>query len=308
MTTHLDPLVFMALISGIMAGIVLIIGWEVAGRWAYLSSRTVHRLKDTDTVAFIEGLAGLPKNSLAHKLLEANQRLTVTQFRLLMIGLGVGGTLLAWAFFIPGLPALAIGGILAYLPLAYVNDRAKSRGRTIDAKLPLALSRMATGLQANHGLSEVLERTAESLLSEGPNPLSPELVKTARDIHVKDTEEALRDLSRRSASLSLANVAMLLVSYHRAGGGQYADVVSETALAIQSIIAVRNHASAKSSQPLQAAKIIPLILGFVLFVMMSDPVTRASFRLPLAQIVMAIAMGFMILGYRVMREEVLKVV
>lgn len=303
-----DPTILMLLIAALAAGSVLVLGWELSGRWAYLRSRSVRRLKDTDAVERVEALASLPKASLEHKLLEANWSLGPTQFRLLVVLLGLGGTLLAWAFFIPGLPALAVGGILAYLPPAYLNERAKSRGRQIDAQLALALSRMATGLQANHGLAEVLEQTAHSLLAEGPNPLSPELLKTARDINVKDAEEALRDLARRSPSLSLANVAMLLVSYHRAGGGQYADVVSETAMAIQSIIAVRSHASAKASQPLQAAKIIPLILGVVLFVMMSDPVTRLSFSHPIAQIVMAGAMGCMLIGYLLMRDEVMKVV
>jgi Flp pilus assembly protein TadB len=123
-----------------------------------------------------------------------------------------------------------------------------------------------------------------------------------------DAGEALRHLSQRSPSLSLANVALLLESFHRAGGGQYADVVSETALAIQNIIAIRNHASAKASQSLQAAKMIPPILGFVLFIMMTDPVTRDSFHMPLAQIVIALAMGVMLAGYLVMRNEVVKVV
>jgi len=303
-----DPTILILLIAALIAGIVLVLGWEISGRWAYLSSRTVRRLKDSDSVERVEALAALPKASLEHKLLEANWSLSPGQFRLLTTGLGLAGTLLAWAFFIPGLPALAVGGILASLPHAYLNERAKSRGRQIDAQLSLALSRMATGLQANHGLAEVLEQTANSLLAEGPNPLSPELLKTARDINVKDTEEALRDLAKRSPSLSLANVAMLLVSYHRAGGGQYADVISETAMAIQNIIAVRSHASAKASQPLQAAKIIPLILGGVLFVMMSDPVTRQSFSHPIAQIVMAGAMGCMLIGYLLMRDEVMKVV
>lgn len=303
-----DPSLLMLLIAGLAAAAVLILGWEVSGRWAYLRSRTVRRLADAEAIEFVEALSDLPKTSLQHQLMEAGFQISSLQFVLAATGAGVSGALLAWMFFIPGLPALAVGGILGYLPFAFVSDRAKSRGREIDKKLPLALSRIATGLQANNGLSEVLEKTAISMKAEGENPLTPELLKTARDLNVMDASEALRNLSKRSPSLSLANVAMLLDSFHRAGGGQYADVVSETALAIQNIIAIRNHASAKASQPLQAAKVIPLILGFVLFIMMTDPVTRESFRMPLAQIVIALSMGFMIVGYLVMRNEVVKVV
>jgi Flp pilus assembly protein TadB len=189
-----------------------------------------------------------------------------------------------------------------------VNDRARGRGRKIDELLPIALSRIATGLQVTRGLDETLEEVAQSLLSEGPNPLSPELLKTAKDIRTKNADQALRALASRSPSLSLANVAMLLESYQRAGGGQYADVVSDTARAVQHIIAVRNHAQAKASQPLGAARMVPAMLGIVLLVMMNDPMTRESFQHPVVQIVLALAIGVMVLGYLVMRNDVLKVV
>jgi Flp pilus assembly protein TadB len=50
------------------------------------------------------------------------------------------------------------------------------------------------------------------------------------------------------------------------------------------------------------------MLGGVLLVMMSDPVTRASFTDPLVQVVMTIAIGVMALGYLFMRNEVMKAV
>jgi hypothetical protein len=178
----------------------------------------------------------------------------------------------------------------------------------IDEKLAIALSRIAPGLQVNRGLDEVLEEVAKSLNSEGPNPLTPELLKTAKDIRSRSTEQALSELAKRSPSLSLANVAMLLESYHRAGGGQYAQVFSETATSIQRIIAVRTHAQAKAAQPLQSARLIPLMLGGVLLVMLNDPATRASFSEPMVQIAMSLAIGVMVLGYLFMRSEVMKVV
>ena len=88
----------------------------------------------------------------------------------------------------------------------------------------------------------------------------------------------MRDLAKRSPSLSLANIASLLESYQRAGGGQYAQVFSETATSIQRILAVRTHAQAKAAQPLQSARLIPVMLGLVILAMMGDPATRASFR------------------------------
>ncbi len=257
----MDMMTTILLIAAIVLSIVVLIGWEVSGRWAYLMSRSARRLRDAETIEFVEGLSDLPRGSLQYRLREAQVELTPTQFVLLALGLGIAGALLSWAFFIPGLPSLAVGVVLAYLPFAYIQEKARSRGRMIDEKLAIALSRIAPGLQVNRGLDDVLEEVARSLSSEGPNPLTPELLKTAKDIRSRSAEQALRDLAKRSPSLSLSNVAMLLESYHRAGGGQYALVFSETASSIQRIIAVRTHAQAKAAQPLQSAQADPVNAG-----------------------------------------------
>jgi len=263
-------------------------------------------MHEVESVEHLDGFTNLPKSSLEYRLMEAQVKLAPTQFVLLALGLGIFGTIFSWLFFIPGLPSLAIGGVLAYLPFGYIQEKRRGRGRLIDEKLAIALSRITPGLQVNRGLDDVLEEVARSLDSEGSNPLSPELLLTANEMRTRNVELALRNLARRSASLSLSNVAMLLESYQRAGGGQYAQVFGETATSIQRIIAVRTHAQAKAAQPLQSARLIPVMLGIVLLVMMSDPVTRASFSEPLVQLVMALAIGVMGIGYLIMRNEVMK--
>ena len=76
--------------------------------------------------------------------------------------------LLSWAFFTPGLPSLAVGGVLGYMPFAYLQEKARNRGRLIDEKLAIALSRIAPGLQVNRGLDEVLEEVARSSTPKAP--------------------------------------------------------------------------------------------------------------------------------------------
>ena len=303
----MDVVTTIYLIAGIVVTIVIIIAWELSGRWIYLTSRSARRLHAAETVELVEELSELSKGTLKYKLMEAHVNLSTTQFYLLSIGMGITGVFLSWLFFIPGLPSLAVGGVLAYLPFGYIQEKARSRGRMVDEKLAIALSRIAPGLQVNRGLDEVLEEVAKSLNSEGANPLTPELLKTAKDIRTRSTEQALRDLAKRSPSLSLSNIAMLLESYHRAGGGQYAQVFSETATSIQRIIAVRTQAIAKATQPLQSARLIPIMLGGVLLVMLKDPATRASFSEPMVQVAMSIAIVIMVSGYLLMRREVMKV-
>jgi Flp pilus assembly protein TadB len=294
-------------ISALAGCIALLIGGELSGRWAFLSSRAQRRLMEAETPLQPEAaLVRLPAGSLERKLAEAGWTLSKTQFFLASITLGLVSAALAWRFFVPGLPALVIGGMLAYLPTMTLNERALTRGLRMDEHLPLALSRISAGLQAGRGLDEVLETTGNSL-PEG-SPLTAEFLKSAQDIRTGDAQEAMRKLAERSASPSLANVAMLLESYLRAGGGQYAAVVSEAAVQIQRVISVRNHARAKAAQALQSAKLIPLIMIGVLIMMASDPATAESFRTGTVQLVIAIAMGVMLLGFLQMRKEIRRVV
>jgi Flp pilus assembly protein TadB len=304
----MDLMTKIYLIAGIVSTSIALIIWELSGRWVYLTSRNARRLREAESLDHLEGITNLRQGSFEYQLMEAQVDLSPTQFYLIALGLGAAGIILSWFLFIPGLPSLAVGGVLGYLPFGYIHEKARSRGRKIDEKLAIALSRIAPGLQVNRSLDEVLEEVAHSLNTEGANPLGSELLLTAKDIRSRTPEQALRDLAKRSPSLSLANVAMLLESYLRAGGGQYAQVLSETATSIQRILTVRTHAQAKAAQPLQSARLIPLMLGGVLLVMMSDPVTRASFTDPLVQVVMTIAIGVMAIGYLFMRNEVMKAV
>jgi Flp pilus assembly protein TadB len=298
------------LILTISAGAALIatvFGWNAIGRWAWLSSRTQRRILEAETPdQHRESALRLPANTQERKLVEANIGMNALQFRMASLGLGLAGALISWFFFIPGLPALMIGGMLVYAPFAYLNERALSRGLRIDEHLPLALSRIAAGLQAGRGLDEVLETTGNSL-PEG-SPLTGELARAAQDIRTGSAMEAMSKMAERSPSPSLANVAMLLESYLRAGGGQYAGVVSEAAVQIQRVISVRNHARARAAQALQAARLIPLIMGGVLVMMSQDPATAESFRSVPVQIAIAIAMGVMLVGFLMMRREIRRVV
>jgi Flp pilus assembly protein TadB len=119
---------------------------------------------------------------------------------------------------------------------------------------------------------------------------------------------ALGNLADRSPSISLANTAMMLQSFDRAGGAQYAEAVSEAAVNIQRMIEVRNTAQARAAQAMQAAAIVPLILAFVLITMSADPAISSSFKEPLVQIIIVFVMLVMGFGYLFMRNQVRRVV
>ena len=261
--------------------------------------------KDEETAGNTTVLENGRLAGLARTIAEAGSNLDPARFLLLSFGLAIGGTLLAWTFFLPGLPAIAIGGILAYAPYAVLRDRIASRGQRIDEMLAISTSRIAVGLGAVSDLPAVLEEVAEDL--PATHPLTMELQRTAADIRQSSAAQALNSLAQRSPSISLANLAMLLESASRAGGGQYAEAVSEAAMQMQRIIEVRNQARAESADAMQVAYYLPLILGGLLVAMSGDEVISQALRTFTIQIALLIAMLVMAAGFLIMRAQIRRI-
>jgi tight adherence protein C len=210
------------------------------------------RLAALYTVDSARSLSSLDPKSLEYKLLASGLNIKPVTFRILCIAAGVSGMVIAWLF-LPGLPAIVIGGILFYIPGAWLDDRVKSRGRNIDQLLPIAIGRTAAGLLAGGSVPDVLQQVGESLELEKTNPLTPEFVLTASEMRIKDRVEALRSLASRSPSVSLANLAQLLEGYTEAGGRAYTEVLMDISSRVQQILIARNRAQAKAGDSLVSA-------------------------------------------------------
>lgn len=297
----MDSSTLIIVISLLAALAVLLLGWQIkSSDWT--RPKFARRLKKMDEIQSLDAIGSLPAGSLERRLLEAGLTLTPLQLRLGSVALGLVVALVGWFLFIPGLPALMLGGLAAYIPFAMVKDRAESRGLRIDELLPLALSRISAGLQANHSVQAVLQKTGGSL-PEG-HPLRTELHKTASETIAIGAEQALKGLARRSPSLSLSNLALLLESYARAGGSvQYAEAVTEAATQMQRVVAVRARARSRATQAMQTAKILPLILGVVILMLVNDPSIKDAFQTLVVQVTIGIAMLIMMTGYFYLRSE-----
>ncbi len=252
-------------------------------------------------------LDSLDQKSLDYKLLAAGLVIKPITFRLLRLTAAVVGLVITWLV-LPGLPAVIVGGVLYYLPIAWVEDHLKSRGRKIDQLLPIAIGRIAAGLLAGGSVPDVLLEVGESLEMEKTNPLSPELAQTAFEMRVKDRTEALRALASRSPSVSLSNLAQLLEGYSDAGGRAYAGVLMDIAGRVQQILIARNRAQAKAGDSLVSARILPAVLLMVLIYLGQDAMVRASLSAFPVQIVIGISMAAMAGGYFILHSMIMEAV
>jgi len=265
------------------------------------------RLDALYTVDSARSLSSLDPKSLEYKLLASGLNIKVITFRLLRIAAGVCGMVIAWLF-LPGLPAIVIGGILFYIPGAWLDDRVKSRGRNIDQLLPIAIGRTAAGLLAGGSVPDVLQQVGESLELEKTNPLTPEFVHTASEMRIKDRVEALRSLASRSPSVSLSNLAQLLEGYTEAGGRAYTGVLMDISSRVQQILIARNRAQAKAGDSLVSAKVLPFVLIFILIYLSQDPMVRSSLIALPVQIVIGVTMAAMAGGYFIIRSMIMEAV
>ena len=265
------------------------------------------RLAALYTVDSARSLSSLDPKSLEYKLLASGLNIKPITFRLLRIAAGVCGLVIAWLF-LPGLPAIVIGGILFYIPGAWLDDRVKSRGRNIDQLLPIAIGRTAAGLLAGGSVPDVLQQVGESLELEKTNPLTPEFVLTASEMRIKDRVEALRSLASRSPSVSLSNLAQLLEGYTEAGGRAYTGVLMDISSRVQQILIARNRAQAKAGDSLVSAKVLPVVLIFILIYLSQDPMVRSSLIALPVQIVIGVTMAAMVGGYFIIRSMIMEAV
>jgi len=265
------------------------------------------RLSALYTVDSARTLSSLDQKSLEYKLLASGLNIKPVTFRLLRIAVGVCGMVIAWLF-LPGLPAIVIGGILIYIPGAWLDDRVKSRGRNIDQLLPIAIGRTAAGLLAGGSVPDVLQQVGESLEIEKTNPLTPEFILTASEMRIKDRVEALRSLASRSPSVSLANLAQLLEGYTEAGGRAYTTVLMDISSRVQQILIARNRAQAKAGDSLVSAKVLPAVLILILIYLSQDPMVRSSLTALPVQIVIGGTMAAMVGGYFIIRSMIMEAV
>ena len=265
------------------------------------------RLAALYTVNSARALSSLDQKSLDYKLLASGLSLKPVTFRLLCASAGLAGIAVGW-FFLPGLPAIVIGGILFYVPFGWLDDRVKSRGRQIDQLLPIAIGRTAAGLLAGGSVPDVLQQVGESLELEKSNPLTPEFVLTAAEMRIKDRVEALRGLASRSPSVSLANLAQLLEGYTESGGRTYSSVLMDISGRVQQILIARNRAQAKAGDSLVSAKVLPAVLVFVLIYLSQDPMVRQSLTAVPVQVVIGGTMAAMVGGYFIIRSMIMEAV
>jgi Flp pilus assembly protein TadB len=288
--------------SGLIFLIAMLAGLLVLWLF-YPRNRKVGVLNEAYSVDTTRQMHELDPNSLEYKLLASGMSWKPVTFRTFQIG-GAVTAFVAGSGLLGPIVGVVLAGVVYYAFGAWLNDKVLSRGKEIDKHLPIAVGRIAAGLLAGGSPPEVLNAVAASLELEGKSPLTPELYLTAAEMRTKDRREALVSLAERSPSVSLSNLATLLIGYIEAGGGKYAETLMDISQRVQQILSARNRAQAKAGDVMVSTVILPVILVLVVGYLSSDPLISQSLRAGLVQMVMAGAVLAMVFGYFILRSMV----
>lgn len=269
----------------------------------YPTRRKTGVLAEAYSVDNARAMHSLDPNSLEYKLLASGLSWNPATFRIFSIG-GAFTAFMAGTALLGPIVGVVLAGVVYYAANAWLNDKVLSRGKEIDKTLPIAVGRIAAGLLAGGSPPEVLQTVAASLELQGRNPLSPELYLTAAEMRTKDRTAALVSLAERSPSVSLSNLATLLIGYVEAGGGKYAETLMDISGRVQEILSARNRAQAKAGDVMVSTIILPVVLGLVLAYLSGDPLISQSLRAGLVQMVLAGAVLAMVSGYFILRSMV----
>ena len=203
---------------------------------------------------------------------------------------------------------IGAGGIALVAPQQWLAGRAKDRGRQIDQDLPQAYVELLAILRASPDVAVALEEVAAGLeQAKGPTALSTELRVTAQEAALASIGrvQALQNLQTRAASVSLANLGLLLERFAQTGAGQgdsFFEAFATGAGNVQSILEARQRAQAKAADSMQSARLVPMLLGVTLLFFMNDPSFRGAFALPRVQLILAGPVVVMYAGYLIMAD------
>ncbi len=298
--------IIIALLTGLLA---FVLGYNLLYRRQLTLSASAQRVEDALTVQAVQPTQADPK-SPEYRLAAAGIRSGNPRLMWLLINYGPAPVLFmaALAFGLPVFVALGAALVGFIAPQQWLAGRIKDRGRRMEADLPQVYVELLSVLRANPDVAPALAEVADGLEQEkGPTPLSAELWLAAQEAASTNVGrvQAMQNLQARAASVSVANLGLLLERYAQTGSGQGAsffEAFATGAANVQSILEARQRAQSKAAESMQSARLVPLLLGVTLFFFMSDPSFRNSFQLPLVQIVLGGAVVVMYAGYLIMGD------
>lgn len=250
--------------------------------------------KQLDYTLLSKGLG----QGITESLLQADLKLTATEYLLVIGGVTLLGGLIGYA--ISGQPISAfVAGIISFFsPGVFVSWRKGTRRRNFSSQLVDALTQMAGSLRAGYGLIQSMDSVARQL----PPPAGDEFSRVVREVQLgQPLMIALEHLVERVKSDDMVMV-VASININRQIGGNLAEIMDTAAETIRERVRIKREIDVLTAQQRISGYVLtllPFALGAILMIINPTYQMRLftpgpTLCIPIGSVV-SMAIGFMIM-------------
>jgi tight adherence protein B len=244
---------------------------------------------------------GLGKGITAN-LIQANLKITATEYVLIIAGITILGALLGYTIAGHPVSALLAGVIGFFIPPSFVTWQKAKRRRLFGQQLPEALTQLAGSLRAGYSLLQSLDVVTKQI----PWPASEEFVRVVREVQLgQSLNTALGHLAERITSDDLVMV-ISSINIHQQVGGNLAEILDTVGETLRERARIKREVDVLTAQQRISGYVLvalPIALGAFLLIINPEYEMRLFTPGPTLCIPVGAVLGI-IVGYILMRRIV----
>lgn len=238
-------------------------------------------------------------NTLADQLARADLKLTVGEYLIISVTVGLGAALLFYilnrAILIP------VGLIVGFLgPRIYLSQRQSSRLKAFDAQLGDALNLMVNSLRAGYSTLQAMDVISKEM----PEPISKEFGRVVMELQLGvDFDTAMQHLMRRMPSPDL-DLMITAMSVQREVGGNLAEVLDAISFTIRERVRIKGEIKVLIAQGQLTGYLLTFLpFGLAAFLYMYNPdFMGPMFTDPCGWLMLGISVVLIAVGYFVINK------
>ncbi len=244
---------------------------------------------------------GLGKG-ITENLLQADLKLTATEYALVTVGVTFVGGLVGYAISRHPVSAFIAGTISFFAPGVFVSWRRGKRRRDFANQLVDALTQTSGSLRAGYSLIQSLDTVAKQL----PPPAGDEFLRVVREVQLgQPMSVALDHLVERIKSDDLVMV-VASININRQIGGNLSEILETAAETIRERVRIKREIDVLTAQQRISGYVLtflPIALGAVLMII--NPTYQMRLFTPGPTLCIPLGAGLsMVVGFFIMRRIV----
>jgi tight adherence protein B len=242
---------------------------------------------------------GLWRN-LTTNLLQADLKLTATEYILLVASVTFIGALLGYIISWHPISALVAGTVSFFGPGIFVTWRKIKRHRAFANQLPEALTQLSGSLRAGFSVAQSLDTVAKQM----PWPARDEFLRVVREIQLgQSLNIALAHLAERMPSDDLTMI-ITSINIHQQVGGNLAEILETVADTIRERVRIKREIQVLTAQQrISGYVLVALPVGLGAFLLIMNPTYEMRLFAPGPTLCIPIGAAIsIVVGYVIMQR------